>query len=379
MKPPGLLGTTGSIAAAFVDTPEAMRKVGQNTGNLVFQHAVNKLLVEEPTVIGRDIGWDPHEVNDQCGAIVVPSANFIREKANFTPMVQFLESTNLPLLFLGLGAQADDSNQKLRKLDRSVLRLIDLIRERSPVVSVRGEFTASVLENFKVKNIEITGCPSNFINPDDRFAERIAEQLNGSLESFICHAEEPWPKKTEKQRVERRLFNWAHSGSGVIVQQSVPAMQAYMRRKNPVVTTTQRSSFEESLRRALMPDQDLATFRNVMSTKVRSYFSVEQWLEDSARFDFSVGPRFHGNMVAFQAGTPALWITHDARTRELVATTGLPSMPLDRFLKSCPTVQSAWAQVRFDPIEYMNKRKSLWESFARVAELSGVALKRPIQ
>ena len=42
------------------------------------------------------------------------------------------------------------------------------------------------------------------------------------------------------------------------------------------------------------------------------------------KFDFVVGPRFHGVMLAMQAGIPGGVIAHDSRTLELCQTMGIP-------------------------------------------------------
>lgn len=44
---------------------------------------------------------------------------------------------------------------------------------------------------------------------------------------------------------------------------------------------------------------------------------------------FTVGTRFHVNMASILSGVPALWLTHDARTVELVDYFKLPHLNLD--------------------------------------------------
>ena len=87
-------------------------------------------------------------------------------------------------------------------------------------------------------------------------------------------------------------------------QQSVPAFMEYIRRDNPYAATTIPEPREEALRRALMPSATLDQFRDYLASKLRVYFSVSQWMEDSAKYDFSLGLRLHGNMVAFQSAVP---------------------------------------------------------------------------
>jgi len=352
-----------------------MRLIGNNAGNLLFQYAVTKLIGEPYDIVGLTTSWDPKRLRDQCRVLVVPSANFLRENFDFSHYVNFLESTGLPLVFVGLGAQADDFEKDTLDFHPSVLRLIDLIRERSELVAVRGEFTARVLERYGVTSHVVTGCPSNFTNPSTNLAGMIADKLARPMRSFITHADEPWPKKHYKAHVERRLAAWTLNGRSVMVQQSVPAMIRYLRLNNPVAEKDVPVQFEDGLRRALLSDCELEAFRDFLAVKLRTYYDVDQWMEDSAKFDFSVGLRLHGNMIAWQSGTPALWITHDSRTKELTDTMALPSIDVHEFIEKCKTVDEAWERVEFDSSIYSSRRLELYDKLKQVFHASGIAIR----
>src|SRR5690554_5877027 len=127
MKSIAISGTRGHVpGVSFMDTAEAMRRVGNNCGNLVFQYAVNRLLGEDSKVIGQDIPWQPETVKQTCRVVVIPSANFIRENFDFSHFVSFLERTELPLAFIGLGAQAESTSETSFDFHPSIYRLIDL-------------------------------------------------------------------------------------------------------------------------------------------------------------------------------------------------------------------------------------------------------------
>lgn len=349
-----------------------MRRVGNNCGNLVFQYAVDRLITEETKIIGQDIPWAPKKIQEHCRVIVIPSANFLRENFDFSGYVSFLERAELPLVFLGLGAQADDFTKSSFDFHPSVLRLIDLIKERCHKISVRGEFTARVLDKYGITDTVVTGCPSNFINPSLELPDMLARKLKGSIGSFITHADEPWPKKPIKKEVERRLVDWTHIGNAIMVQQSVPTEIGYLRRNNPFTEKRNFSDIESGLAKTLMPSVELEDFRQFVASRLRTYYSVDQWLEDSSHYDFSLGLRLHGNMVAWQSGTPALWITHDSRTRELVDTMALPSIGVEEFLGTCKTVKDAWERMPFDLKGYAERRLELAARLKDVLEAAGI-------
>lgn len=95
-------GTRGAIEnVAYMTGDEAMDSVGNNCGNLVFQYSVAKLIDEDVSVLGKDISYSPQEIHAKCRAIVVPSANFIRERWDCSGFVSLLEKSELPIVFLG--------------------------------------------------------------------------------------------------------------------------------------------------------------------------------------------------------------------------------------------------------------------------------------
>lgn len=69
---------------------------------------------------------------------------------------------------------------------------------------------------------------------------------------------------------------------------------------------------------------DERTFTDWLASRFRQFYSLEDWLSDMSRHRFCFGTRFHGNMVALQAGVPALWVVHDRRTEELCNHLALP-------------------------------------------------------
>ena len=158
------------------------------------------------------------------------------------------------------------------------------------------------------------------------------------------------------------MVRWVAKSPAVIMQQSVPRVMDYLRQNNFSSAQADNSQLEISLRNALMPDADMAKFRKFIKTRVRTYFCVDQWLEDSSKYDFSIGLRLHGNMVAWQSGTPSLWIYHDARTRELVETMELPRISIEDFLEKCKSIEECRGLHSFNPGKYDRRRKELFSS-----------------
>jgi hypothetical protein len=145
------------------------------------------IVVVVVVVVGTDIPWDIKAVRETCRVIVVPRANFIRENFDFS---DFLDKTDLPLVFLGLGAQAKDYHQKEFDFHPSILKLMDLVKNKCITAGLRGEFTQNLLKQFGVTNTEITGCPTNFINKSPDFVEQLEKKWKKSAFFFLATGDE---------------------------------------------------------------------------------------------------------------------------------------------------------------------------------------------
>lgn len=328
-----LIGTTGRVAGcSFLDTSELLSRVGANTGNLVFQYAVASSIRDRLAVLGVDLPWNPEQVRERCRALVVPAANFVRENFDLTGFVDFIDKTQLPIVMVGLGAQADSYEKRSFDLHPSIHRLLGILRDRAALVGVRGPFTAEVLASLGVHNTRVIGCPSNFLNPDEDLPQHLARKWAQEPEVIATTGDEPWPKNPGKREAERRLIELTLAHGGVYVQQSVEPFVRALRNRNPYQKQGVETELIDSLRRSLAPTLSLVDFQGFLASRARLYFDVDQWLEDSARYSLSIGLRLHGNMVPFQSGSPAVWIHHDARTKELVETMALPHFESTRNL-----------------------------------------------
>lgn len=366
------VGTTGRVpGCSFMDTSELLGRVGANTGNLVFQYAVARSIRDPLEVLGLDLPWDPRLVRERCRALVVPAANFVREGFDLTGFVDFLDKTQLPIVMLGLGAQADNYAKKAFDLHPSIHRLLGLLRERSELVGVRGPFTAEVLASLGVHNVRVVGCPSNFLNPDEDLPQHLARKWQEEPIVVATTGDEPWPKNPQKRSAERRLIEMTLEHGGVYVQQSVDPFVRALRNRNPYQTKGVDADLVDSLRRSLAPMLSAREFQGFLASRVRLYFDVDQWLEDAARFSLSIGLRLHGNMVPFQSGCPAVWVHHDARTNELAETMALPHLSLDEFL-AADSLGEIRSRVDFDMERYAATRISLRQAYCEVLERSGV-------
>lgn len=73
---------------------------------------------------------------------------------------------------------------------------------------------------------------------------------------------------------------------------------------------------------------DANALNHYLKTCGRVYYNLPDWITELSSCNFSIGPRLHGNMIAFQHGVPALWFTHDTRTKEISDLANLPNISI---------------------------------------------------
>jgi len=95
---------------------------------------------------------------------------------------------------------------------------------------------------------------------------------------------------------------------------------------------------------------------------VYSFFSASAWMEYLRRFDFVIGTRIHGVMLALQAGIPALCLAHDSRTVELCETMVVPYVIAQEFAYGI-TRNDLPTLFKFDYEKFDNNRKILAKKY----------------
>jgi hypothetical protein len=314
-KPIAIIGTPGRVAASYGrDTAWAFAETGHNTGNLAFQCATAAVLADERIHI--DFGFRPEAVKDRARLICVPAANFLYSGFDLGGFADRLEATGLPLMVLGLGAQAMKDIAEV-KLQPGTERLLRLFGERCARILVRGRYTGQVLERFGVKNFEVLGCPSNFINPDPRMGEGILRAWRASADRPRRLAYAP-TFYSYNASFERALHDGLGASCAEIVAQD-PLQAVALARGDFTKESTAWLEAKAGFLSALPPE---AQARAV--AQLRAYFDAEAWMEAYRRLDGVIGTRIHGANLGWQAGRAALVVSYDLRTEELAETMGIP-------------------------------------------------------
>jgi hypothetical protein len=321
-----LMGATPRFDVEKFDTiADRLAQTGGNTGNQLIAYGLLKPLVFD------SVSWDfrigPQRVSEEYDLILIAAANFLFPGFDFGGMADFIDRTKLPVAIVGLGAQSKDYSPRI-PLKPGTERLMRVVAERAPLIGVRGPFTAEVLEEMNIRNVQIVGCPSYYMNGDCEAVKRphsLADKpkiaVNASRD-VVGHAFD----QGKMREVVSGLIQEAIRYDGIFVAQT--------EREEMILAS---DSGDDERGRALetlssffageIADSDsLKTWARDHS---RVYWSVEQWLEAMRDLDLVAGTRFHGAMAALLAGTPAFVFCHDTRTREMSEFLKMPSAGIE--------------------------------------------------
>jgi hypothetical protein len=324
-----VLGSKGSIPKPHeLSVQEFLSSCGMNTGNLLFQYAVSRMFNGQASHIGIDIPYRHDAINGNFDYLILPCANFINPHFDLSGLVAYLEKVRIPIIPIGLGAQApsiDDGLLKKSDLKPSVQRLVDILEEKSPRIFVRGDFTMETLRQFGFSEdrLIVTGCPSNFISSASLIRSGLQERLAlpDNAKTLLITGDEVWPKKVQKRDLERKLVRLLKHHGGIYLVQSVEILVDEMMR-------VRGSQLNEELQR-VMRHIGFDGTEDELNTFMRLFPSVDSWMFAIRGVCLSTGLRLHGNMCSLQSGIPSVWIYHDSRTRELCDTMALPSMNIE--------------------------------------------------
>jgi hypothetical protein len=326
-----ILGVGSKIPASSLSSNDgALEACGSNTGNLLFQHAIKCFLGQRgaeliyPDLLPDDIS--PSVINN-CDLVVVPCADFLNPEYSLTGLWNRLKNCNKRCLPIGLGIGSDQPD--IRRLSSETLSVLDYFLSKSPKVCVRGQTTANALYSlgFHEDQVVVTGCFSNFLGNENELNESYSRKLmqieGNDTPPMAISGDRPWKESTNS--LERLLYQVFRKNPNAIylIQSHMPLVDL-TRPQYSSVSTYQAIRYAVDLLEALNPFGTLKDLTSDLESRYRIWFDAEEWLEASKQLTLSIGMRLHGNMVAMQAGVPSLWIPHDPRTTELVATMSLP-------------------------------------------------------
>ena len=370
MRRPILLGASPYLSDYYrKDAKTLLAETGGNTGNLAFMFAVARHVPH-----GRVVHWDMpvRDIRAAGDIIVLALANQLGKHTDLDRAAARLEELGLPVIGLGLGAQAPSmgADVELSAGTERWLRTIARLRPSdAPNLGVRGAYTKAQIARLGMPDAAVvTGCPSNFISMNDDIAGKVARGFGRKPRHIAVAAGIPYIPALAG--IERDLADIVtQTGGAYIVQHGLEMLQLA---RNEFDTMAPEKF--ELCRRYIMPNRSADEFKAWCRQHAYAHYDARSWMDFMRRFDFVVGTRFHGVMLAFQDGIPGGCIAHDSRTQEMCETMGIPVRHHTEITGGL-TQHNVMDYFKFDPKRYRETRRTLQEAYMGV--LTGADLPIP--
>lgn len=318
-----LANTIGSILERknAISGKEAFSLCGGNTGNVCFTDAVKEQLAYD-----EEISCYRIKDHEEKAVFVLPASNWVNLDGHvlrdiFLP----LENKDVQLAALGIGVQfsfndrMDDFITELSK-NSDTIRALKILSEHSKYIGVRGSITAECLDKLGIHNWKVIGCPS-FYEFFRKYGK--AKLKESTVEHVVINV-------TPGKFGEHKILEYGIKGKKDIVLQAMADM--------PLVLWEDRAIEERHLQRKFPGLENISAdeVKKYMKEYGHMFYTREDWSKFliEKKVSFSIGSRFHGNMMAFSNGISALWISHDVRTNELIEAMKLPYITYHELLQN---------------------------------------------
>lgn len=290
------------------DWPMKFFWVGNNTGNLVFIRALKNIF--RPRIFPLwDVDSGAFRDDPEVTHYITTELIWLTENTVYPHVWKMLDGIgDKPLVPISVGVHSRTDSTKIN-LHPDTVKLLRTISERA-ILGVRGEYSAAVLERLGILNLKIIGCPSLYYGMDDTFRIQKA----------------PF-REDMKTAVNFRTFY------GSLRPAECEFLTFAANRRLPFVEQTQQ---ELTLANCQNNAPQFEYLSGWLREHKQVFFEIEPWVDWLRQIDFSMGSRFHGNVLAITNGIPALTMVIDGRMQELTRLFRLPTMDAAEFTMDKP-------------------------------------------
>lgn len=305
-------------------------RVGRNTGNLAFFRAIKKLF--QPDFLKPYYGIHNNTQRmEGYDAFLTTDLVWINENIRYENTEKILKNIgDRALIPVSVGLQCAEYKSDF-DMHPNTLRLLHEIQERC-VIGVRGQYTAEVLDSYGVRNIEIIGCPSVYYQSRYHLEKQPARMPLKTVCSFKTF----WGRCSDH---EIRFLDYCRKNQLDFVEQTAQPMSRFFIR-------------------------DCVRFEEWLERASHLFFDVEEWEHFLSDYDFYIGMRFHGGVLAMQNQVRPLFVVSDSRVRELTEFFGLPSIEVKEF-KLHTSLKKYYMKTDYDSFyEKYERNKDIMRAFA---------------
>ncbi len=329
-----------------------------NIGNRMF---VEALLRQVKNISPLNVDNYSEDALAQADHFLIQEANFINSHYEFSErFLTFIENNQRPTTLVSGGVQFEGYNNiEDIRLTPSVRRFLDIVKERSHSIGVRGNKTAEVLNDLGIKNTHVIGCPSMFYTMNPFL----------SISKNTCppsHIVTNFTPRGELIDYVRMFYQWAVEHNTTYIPQDIaPFFHAKEREETPAPLP---HYFYH-----LAPRWNYTFAHKIydwLKNKAEIFYGGHEMIEFlKENADFVIGGRLHGSIAAIQAQKPVLMVVSDARVREVCEFLNIPFIFLSEFDRN-KSPQEYYEQVDYS---FFNKTyKSRYDNYRTFLENNGI-------
>lgn len=290
------------------------------------------------------------EVSRKFDYVIISEANLLRHfdankelsekvSSDWKSLALFLDSIKIPFAVFGVGCQnLSELPNNPEDFDSNLLEYLTVLSKKATLVTLRGYKTAFYIKSvLKLSgNFIVTGCPSMFAYPKNIFDIRFKFQGGGDkvLSAGYLH---PYNIAWRYQDKIKPLMDIARLfQSDYVFQDDLwKLFHESAIDYNQATGELDYSQIKNRLSECWINKQgDRFESNSLLFQKYLYYTNIAAWRIRCSTYDFYLGDRLHGGIVAMQAGVPAVFLYDDDRLSELIDFFKLPAIELNKIMSN---------------------------------------------
>jgi hypothetical protein len=285
-----------------------IKDIGGNVGNSYITYSVIKILYGKYQRID-DIKnlWfykpnqhDIDRINNEYSKVILILQDNIRifdsyyNHNIYENLGDFFKKIKIPIVVFSLGSNCFDGNYKNLHLNinQDLIKILRIISEKTVSFGVRGDTTKEVMENLGIYNVEVVGCPTYFENGKSRIIKKEAK-LNVSL------------KVLSGGYFESK----GHDINYVLQDESLFIKNIFFLKERILNDDLNFFDLNNRVHKVL--------YEMLLNNKLFFFNNMDKWRNFDKNFDFYIGSRVHGAIMAINSGLPAIVTNGDSRAKEM--------------------------------------------------------------
>ena len=284
----------------FNTLEDILMPLGGNTGNSYITYSLMKQIrcnneniehipsIHNYNFLNQDKDIDI--INNECDQVIFVMQDQIRTqesyefKLPYNHIMNFIKKINKPIIIAGLGANSIHGYNKhfYENLDPELITFLKFLSDHCIEIGVRGNYTKEILNKFHINNVRPIGCPTFF----ERGKNRIIQKKNKNLNNILY--------------TSNNFFNSTINPKHVICQDLCETELL-----NAVIFNKWN------------PNSDYYLLNKWKNKQYHLFTNIEEWKKFITSFDFAIGCRLHGTIIALNSNIPAICCKNDYRTKEM--------------------------------------------------------------